>query len=285
MTPGVANRQRTAALGLTSLALLLPFSVASAQPPGLVPPGGHLPTQHAVPPIPYALPSPMPTLPPPSRNAPLEPTIGFGLGTGRFDAEVHADGTIHFDSERVGEWAGFDPVAGLIAIVSFDTTDEAMRAMDQDPYQAEKLRLMEDTFDERMAMRRAWDEMVMQRALDDLPRYLDSVWRRRAWSPEVRRRVLFALWDEAAEDGDGNQLLADGGAEARRLIEEFIAYRIPPGSRDGFREHELVRLNRIRTSRQAFAPYTAVADRRAREQEIETMRDASAQLVAAVRTF
>jgi hypothetical protein len=283
MASRVATRKRTVAVA--SFALLLPVSLAFAQPPGLVPPGGHLPTQHAVPPIPYALPSPMPTLPPPSRNAPLEPTIGFGLGTGKFRADVHADGSIHFESESGGAWAGFDPVAGLIALVTFDTTDSAMRAVREDPYLAEKLRLMEDTFADRVAMRRAWDEVVMQRALDDLPRYLDSVWRQRAWSPDVRRRVLFALWDEAAEDGDGNQLVADGGTEARRLIEEFIAYRIPPASRDGFRTHELVRLNRMRQSRQAFAPYAAVADRRAREQEIETTRAASAQLVAAVRTF
>jgi hypothetical protein len=73
--------------------------------------------------------------------------------------------------------------------------------------------------------------------------------------------VLFALWDEAAEDG--NEFLRAGGAEARRLIEEFIAYRLPPGSREGFRAHELVRLNRIRHSRQSFAPYAVVATRRA----------------------
>jgi hypothetical protein len=285
MGRGVAIRKRTAALGLISLTLLFPVSLASAQPPGLVPPGGHLPTQHAVPPIPYALPSPMPTLPPPSRNAPLEPTIGFGLGTGKFRADVRADGSIHFESESGGAWAGFDPVAGLIALVTFDTTDAAMHAVREDPYLAEKLRLMEDTFEARVAMRRAWDEMVMQRALDDLPRYLDSVWRQRAWSPATRRRVLFALWDEAAEEGDGNELVAEGGAEARRLIEEFIAYRIPPGSRDGFRRYEIVRLNRIRQSRRSFSPYAAVADRRAREEEMETTRAAAAQLVAAVRTF
>jgi hypothetical protein len=259
VTTVVANRKHAAlVLGFTSLLLGSP---ASAQPPGLSPPGGSAPPQHAVPPIPYGLPSPLPTIPPPSRNAPMEPTVGFSMWNGKFTARVDADGSIHFDDGDGGVFVGVDPIVGLFALLSFDTSDSAMRAAREDPYLAEKLRIMELTREERWEMRRRHDVVVMQRALDDLPRYLDAVWRQRRWSAPERRRVLFALWDEAAEDG--NELMREGGAEARRLIEEFIAYRIPPGSRDGFRTHELVRLNRIRHSRQSFAPYTTVAHRRA----------------------
>ena len=77
VTPVVANRKRVAIIGLFSL--LLGSAPAAAQPPGLSPPGGSSPPQHAVPPIPYAMPSPLPTIPPPSRNAPMEPTIGFSM--------------------------------------------------------------------------------------------------------------------------------------------------------------------------------------------------------------
>jgi hypothetical protein len=93
----------------------------------------------------------------------------------------------------------------------------------------------------------------MRRALDDLPVYLEAVWQQTAWSPAVRRRVLFALWDETAEEG--NALLVAGGAEARATIEHFIARRIPPGHRHAFTQGELSELNRMRTSRHAFAPY------------------------------
>ncbi len=288
VTPVVAIRKRVVVLGFTSL--LLGSSLAAAQPPGLSPPGGNPPPQHAVPPIPYALPSPLPTIPPPSRNAPMEPTIGFAIGTGNFTARVDPDGSIHFDDESGGFFAGVDPIIGLFALLSFDASDSAMRAAREDPYLAEKLRVMELTREERYEMRRLHDQVVMQRALDDLPRYLDAVWLQRRWSPQERRRVLFALWDESAEDG--NELLRAGGAEARRLIEEFIAYRIPPGSRDGFRTHELVRLNRIRQSRQAFAPYTAVAHRRERAAErlarvsADSARDsAAAPVLVAMRSF
>ena len=286
VTPVVANRKRVVILGFTSL--LLGSSPAAAQP-GLSPPGGSAPPQHAVPPIPYALPSPLPTIPPPSRNAPMEPTIGFAIGTGNFTARVDPDGSIHFDDESGGFFAGVDPIVGLFALLSFDASDSAMRAAREDPYLAEKLRVMELTREERHEMRRLHDQVVMQRALDDLPRYLDAVWRQRRWSAPERRRVLFALWDEAAEDG--NELLRAGGAEARRLIEEFIAYRIPPGSREGFRTHELVRLNRIRQSRQAFAPYTAVVRRHARAERVarastDSSRDsAAAPVLVAMRSF
>jgi len=264
--------------------------VAPARPPGLTPPGGS--PYHAVPPLPQLYSSPMPTLPPPSRNAPVEPTIGFGVTTTGFSARIGADGSIHFDDEGTGFWAGADPILGLAALIQFDTTDGAMRAAYQDPYAAEKLRFMDDTREERMAMRRVFDQVVMQRALDDLPRYLDAVWGQRRWSPSERRRILFALWDEAAEDDD-YELVADGGAEARRLIERFIAFRLPPGSRHAFGMTELAQLNRIRQSRQSFAPYPSRAASRVWPARLPALASAPASaptpatraMLAALRTL
>lgn len=240
---GVVPFRARAAVAAATLALT--GSVASAQPPGLVPSTGHLPTHHAVAPAPELFPSPMPTVPPPSRNAPYEPTIGFAINSLGFTAVVSPDGSIDFGEGRAGFWAGADPVTGLVALVTFDVSS--------DPYVSQKLQVMESTREERWEMRRAHDVVVMQRALDDLPRYLDAVWMQRAWSPESRRQLLFALWDEAAEDG--NELLRAGGAEARRIIEEFVAHRLPPGTRYAFRTEELAQLNRARQSRQRFDPY------------------------------
>lgn len=238
------------------LALTLIGSEAGAQPPGLTPRTGHLPAHHAVAPAPELFPTPLPGLPPPSRNAPVEATIGFQLIATTFTAHVGPDGAIDFGDGRLGLWAGGDPVAGLVALIQFDGDAWA----GNDPYLAEKLKVMESTRAERREMRRAHDVMVMQRALDDLPRYLEAVWSRPGWSASTRRELLFALWDEAAEDG--NELLRQGGAEARRIIEQYVARRLPPGSRHAFGGAELARLNRSRHSRQEFAPYDREAPER-----------------------
>ncbi|HTE53611.1 MAG TPA: hypothetical protein VK698_22300 [Kofleriaceae bacterium] len=260
--------------------------MAGAQPPGLAPSSGHLPLHHAVPPAPELFPSPLPSLPPPSRNAPVEPTIAFKMIATGFTAHVAPDGAIDFGEGRAGFWAGADPVVGLAAMIQFD--GDSVGGGKFDPYLPQKLALMEATREERWAMRRAHDEVVMQRALDDLPRYLDAVWSRPGWSASTRRQLLFALWDEAAEDG--NELLRAGGAEARRLIEEFIALRLPPGSRLAFRAAELTRFNRARQSRQAFAPYRKRPP--ARKQDLTPGLDTpsplladTATLVAALRAF
>jgi hypothetical protein len=264
------------------LALTLSGSEAWAQSPGLTPSTGHLPAHHAVPPGPELFRTPLPGLPPPSRNAPVEATLGFQLIATTFTTRVGPDGSIDFGEGRAGFWAGGDPVAGLVALIQFDGDAWA----GNDPYLPEKLKVMEATRAERWEMRRAHDVMVMQRALDDLPRYLDAVWSRPGWSASTRRELLFALWDEAAEDG--NELLRQGGAEARRIIEQYVAWRLPPGSRHAFGGAELARLNRARQSRQAFAPY----DRKAPERREEDGSDAPAPMVAdselllaALRTF
>lgn len=208
-------------------------------------PGQTVPLESAaVPPLPENIPSPRPTLPPPEGRAQL----AVVFDNGGFSAVIGEDGSIDFVDRSLG--GGAMP---LLAWLSFDATDVVMRAAGEDPYLAEKLRIMEGTREERMAVRRRHDRVVMRRALDDLPAYLDAVWRQTAWSPAIRRRILFALWDEAAEEG--NALLVAGGAEARATIEGFIARTIPPRSRHAFSSRELAELNRIRASRRAFDPY------------------------------
>ncbi|HEU5057659.1 MAG TPA: hypothetical protein VFU21_14090 [Kofleriaceae bacterium] len=226
---------------------------ALAQAPGQTPPGGNPAAgsrYHAVPALPEVFPSPMPSLPPPARAGETGGQIGVVLNQGGFSAVLGEDGSIDFVDHHFGGGAMV-----LLAWLSFDATDEAMRAASEDPYLAQKLRIMDATREERMAVRRQHDAVVMRRALDDLPVYLEAVWQQTAWSPAIRRRILFALWDEAAEEG--SEHLVAGGAEARATIEQFIARRIPPGHRHAFSRGELAELNRIRTSRHAFAPYPA----------------------------
>lgn len=231
---------------VVAVLLLAAAGSARAQAPGQT---GPLEDQ-AVPPLPEDVPSPRPMLPPPARAGEAARQMAIVFDNGGFSAVVGEDGSIDFVDRSLG--GGAMP---LLAWLSFDATDVVMRAAGEDPYLAEKLRIMDGTREERMAVRRRHDRVVMRRALDDLPAYLDAVWRQSAWSPALRRRILFALWDEAAEEGSA--LLVAGGAEARATIERFIARTIPPGSRQAFSPGELAELNRIRTSRRAFAPYPA----------------------------
>lgn len=228
--------------------LLAAPQAALAQAPGQVGVGGS--PYHAVPPLPQVYPSPLPTLPPPARAGESGGQIGVVINQGGFSAVLGEDGSIDFVDHDLGGGA-----MGLLAFLTFDVTDGLMRSADEDPYLMQKLRIMDATREERMAVRRHHDRVVMRRALDDLPVYLEAVWQQTAWSPAIRRRLLFALWDEAAEEG--SELLVAGGAEARATIERFIARRIPPGHRHAFTARELAELNRIRTSRHAFDPYPA----------------------------
>jgi hypothetical protein len=230
-----------------TLALLLLVAgapAALAQAPGAGIAGSEY---HAVAPLPEVFPSPRPMLPPPAR-AGESGQVAVVFDSGGFSAVIGEDGSIRFVDGSVG--GGAMP---LLAWLSFDATDLVMRAAGEDPYLAEKLHIMDATREERMVVRRRHDRVVMRRALDDLPAYLDAVWHQTAWSPAIRRRILFALWDETAEQG--NQLLVAGGAEARATIERFIARTLPPGSRHAFSAGELAELNRIRTQRRAFTPY------------------------------
>jgi hypothetical protein len=79
---------------------------------------------------------------------------------------------------------------------------------------------------------------------------LAAVWRRSALSETARRRLLFLLWDECAEDDDA-------GARARATIEAWIRAQLPHGSVSAFDDAELSALNRARTSHAPFQPYEA----------------------------
>jgi hypothetical protein len=149
----------------------------------------------------------------------------------------------------------WDPVRGLWVVASFDVTDMLMRAVGQDPYAYEKLKLLDSTREERARLRLKHRRVVMQRALDQLPAYVNTIWSRSEIPVATRRRVLFELWEEAAERGSPDEVA--GGAQARRTIEMFVVDKLPPGSRDAFTAQELAAFNRTRDCLTAFLPYGA----------------------------
>jgi len=136
---------------------------------------------------------------------------------------------------------------------TFDATDMVMHWLGEDPYQYQKMMFLERTFEERARMRERYAQKTMERALRELPDYLERIWTYERWPLELRKRVLFALWDECAEDG--NALMIKGGAEARAVIERFVRSNLAPGTPSAFQPEEIAQLNRLRTSRARFAPY------------------------------
>jgi hypothetical protein len=234
---------------VVSAVLVVAASRGWAGPPGLTP-GPNASPYHAVPPLPGGedLPAPLDAL-----GAVTEsPTPADRLDQPGFTASIAPDGTVRFDDRALGGGTG---AATLAPFLSFDLSDVVMRAIGDDPYLARKLALLDATFDERMVRRARHDAATMRRALGELPRYLAAVWATRRWSPALRRRILFALWDEAAEDG--NELVRRGGAEARATIEAFVARVLSPEHPHAFSAAELDELNLGRGSRARFAPYPA----------------------------
>lgn len=235
-------------------------ALADAQP-GSQGPGLHGSDYHATPPLPQVMPSPMPMLPPPVRLAPNEvPNTPFpnsdrpfSVVSDGFIAHVERDGRIRFSDRRSGGGLLVDPVYGPIGYASFDLTDLLMDWLGEDPYVAQKLQIMDQTRPARIRRKANHEQVLMDRALADLPVYLQAVWTYPKWTRAQRRQLLFELWDEAAEDG--NELIRDGGIKARVIISHFIAMRLPTGSKHAFTDSELERMNSERSAGAEFSPY------------------------------
>ncbi|MBV1857012.1 MAG: hypothetical protein KUG77_01280 [Nannocystaceae bacterium] len=129
-----------------------------------------------------------------------------------------------------------------------------------------KTKILRQTAELRLQMARSWSKTQMRTQLAALSTQLKSTWKRPSWTYERRRKQLFLLWDECeepVEDGSGDssaegtldQARTAAGAKARTMIVRFIRDELPEGSNDAYPATELRTLNRIRSSRQRFAPY------------------------------
>lgn len=226
-----------------------------AQPQPATPPGSY----HAIPPLPFSE-SPMPTLPPPQKmgaEEPLPPGAGHVMQRPGYDALMHDDGRLIFDARFLRSGLSSDPMTGPRHTATFDVGDILTSLFADgpgfDPYVSDKLELMHDTFAQRVELRQAHKELVMDRALSALPAYLNAVWNEPSWDIATKRRILFALWDECAEGGD--ELVRSGGEEARQTITSFIRSTLPAGSPEAYTPEELSAFNQVRGSQIFFTPH------------------------------
>ena len=168
------------------------------------------------------------------------------IGQG-FDAIITADGDVEFDEH------GFemveDPLTGLPipGLFVFDVTDLMMRAQDMDPYQHERQWFLESTTDVRDSLAAAAATRYLRESLAALSRHLHAIWSDTATAAPERRRRIFALWNDCADD--------ELGRRARGLVEGFIHERLPRGSADAYTAQEIARYEAQRVGPVAFDPY------------------------------
>jgi hypothetical protein len=203
-----------------------------------------------------------------------QPTgLGKPAGQGRyrakrlqFKAEVDADGTVHFQDvpsfqakllpciwskkelRRCAERLEFPILRG-----QFDLTDWAERMVGNDPYRYEKHKYLEATRPEREKMARELLRELLREAVIAAPGLLRELWADESLTTAERRRLLFELWDECAEEGDDDIVVA--ARAFRGTVLAFVRRVLPAGSPHAFSAEELEALNRARTSTQRFDPY------------------------------
>jgi hypothetical protein len=180
---------------------------------------------------------------------------GYRMDRETFAARVDRDGRVTFSDKANIQSDG--PTAGGFGAVGwagrFDITDALMRARGEDPYRYEKAKFLDETREMRYAMAAVERSENLREAVHALSTFLEKVWAHDSWSPEERRRIIFELWDDCAEQGDREVL--EAASQVRASIIGFIRRRLPEGSVAGYGADELARLNRGRLSRQTFDPY------------------------------
>lgn len=157
-------------------------------------------------------------------------------------AKVAPDGTV-----KLVDKANVQP-EGLGA--RFDVTDALMRAVGQDPYRADKLKFLDRTRDQRVAIGNEHRKDQLARS-----RHFMTANVQRAWASTTdlaaRKQLLFELWDDCAETGRDD--IVKGAAEAREILVNFIQMKLRGA--DAYTADELRAFNAKRTSKKVFAPY------------------------------
>ena len=162
-----------------------------------------------------------------------------------FRVKVAADG-----SAKIHDKANLQR-KGLLG-ASFDVTDGAMRAAGIDPYASYKLKVLDETRAERVAIGKRHRTQQLAQSKAHAQNNLVRLWSTTA-DLGARKQGLFELWDECAETGS-DELIA-GGRAAREHVVGFIRSKLPATGPEAFTAEELTRFNKQRRSTATFAPY------------------------------
>ncbi|MEO6771400.1 MAG: hypothetical protein ABI467_00045 [Kofleriaceae bacterium] len=158
---------------------------------------------------------------------------GYEADHATFTGKVDPDGTAHLVEKR-----------------RYDPTEILMKKFGNDPYAANKLRMLDGTRDERFEIGKTYQARQLAQSAVIAQQDLTYLWARTTGVAE-RKQALFEMWDECAETGS-DELVA-GGAAARRMIVGFIKDRMTGGA--AYTVAELAAFNANKKSSAAFAPY------------------------------
>ncbi len=162
-----------------------------------------------------------------------------------FRAKFNPDGTVASLEDKPNiQREGFG--------ASFDVTDGLMRSKGIDPYSSYKLKVLDETRDERAAIGKRYRTEQLAHSRQFMAQNVQQLWTTTR-DPAARRQGLFELWDDCAETG--TEELVAGGAAARTYLVGFIRSKLPAGSANAFTDDEIARFNKQRKSRAPFAPY------------------------------
>jgi hypothetical protein len=133
-----------------------------------------------------------------------------------------------------------------------DLTAYLHRKLIGDPYASRKLKLLDDTRDERVARGTRFRDQQLARsaeiAMKNLARVVDSM------ALADKKQTLFELWDECAEGDDAE---GQAGQRVRALVLGYIRSHLPAGSPTAYTPDEIAAFSAKRASKQVFAPYQA----------------------------
>ena len=150
-----------------------------------------------------------------------------------FNGQIEADGTAHLEKKR-----------------RYDPTEIIMNRHNIDPYASNKLRMLDDTREERYEIGKAYKKKQLANSAVIAQKNLAYLWARTN-DPKARKEALFEMWDECVETGSAE--LVAGGTAARTMIVGFIKGRMTGPL--AYSAAELAAFNAKKKSRETFAPY------------------------------
>ena len=180
-------------------------------------------------------------------NAELKPD---GAGTKSehqtFRVKVNPDGTV----KSIKDKANWQQKSVLSA--EFDVSDMMMRRQGIDPYASYKLKVLDETRDQRVEIGKRYRTQQLAQSRQHMQKNLARLVAT-ARDVAALKQGVFELWDDCAETGSDELVVA--GRAAREYVIGFVRSRLPKDGADAFTVAELARFNKQRKSQAIFAPY------------------------------
>lgn len=215
---------------------------------------------------PAAGPAELPAFDPGSPDGPRAASRGPGgpvlTPTGRgtyaakdthFRAKIAHDGELEMESRIPPPRISVLPDGSAQLELPIDANDVIYAALGEDPYLYEKMKFAAATRELRAQMADAACKERLSDSVLEIKARLDAVWRDKQRSLDDRRKTIFQLWDQCAEDGSED--VRRTTVQVRASIVAYINEHLPAASRYAYSTADLHALNQTRRSSAVFAPY------------------------------